>query len=212
MITVIVVAVPEGLPMMITVVLSANMKRMLADNILVKKLVGIETAGSMNILFTDKTGTLTTGKMECDRILTASGSYKSLTSFERSGAIYEHMVLSAKYNTDTAVSKEGALGGNATDRAIAEFFCDVKAPEVRVTDKLPFSSKNKYSFVTLDNKITYYKGAAELILKNAAPRLQTTVRVLSLISHLFCWNILLRQNAVSAQLPLPHRKAVTCRI
>ena len=54
MITVIVVAVPEGLPMMITVVLSANMKRMLKDKILVKKLVGIETAGSLNILFTDK--------------------------------------------------------------------------------------------------------------------------------------------------------------
>jgi P-type E1-E2 ATPase len=56
MITVIVVASPEGLPMMITVVLSSNMKRMMRDGVLVKKLVGIETAGSMNILFTDKTG------------------------------------------------------------------------------------------------------------------------------------------------------------
>ena len=60
-VTVIVVAVPEGLPMMITLVLSSNMKRMLKDNVLVRKLVGIETAGSLNILFTDKTGTLTKG-------------------------------------------------------------------------------------------------------------------------------------------------------
>ena len=63
MITMVVVSAPEGLPMMITVVLSANMKRMINDKILVKKLVGIETAGSMNILFTDKTGTITDGKM-----------------------------------------------------------------------------------------------------------------------------------------------------
>ncbi|MCL2617324.1 MAG: HAD-IC family P-type ATPase, partial [Defluviitaleaceae bacterium] len=63
-VTVIVMAVPEGLPMMITVVLSSNMKKMLRDKVLVRKLVGIETSGSMNILFTDKTGTLTEGKLE----------------------------------------------------------------------------------------------------------------------------------------------------
>ena len=57
--TVIVVAVPEGLPMMITVVLSSNMRRMLRDQVLVRKLVGSETSGSLNILFTDKPGTLT---------------------------------------------------------------------------------------------------------------------------------------------------------
>ena len=53
-VVIIVVAVPEGLPMMITVVLSSNMKRMLKDNLLVRKLVSIETSGSLNILFTDK--------------------------------------------------------------------------------------------------------------------------------------------------------------
>lgn len=54
--TVIVVAVPEGLPMMISVVLASNMKRMQRENVLVRSAVGIETAGSMNLLFTDKTG------------------------------------------------------------------------------------------------------------------------------------------------------------
>ena len=63
-VTVIVVAVPEGLPMMITLVLSRNMRKMLKDNILVRKLLGIETSGSLNILFTDKTGTLTKGKLQ----------------------------------------------------------------------------------------------------------------------------------------------------
>ena len=58
-VTVIVVAVPEGLPMMITLVLSLNMQKMIKDNILVRKLEGIETSGSLNILFTDKTGTIT---------------------------------------------------------------------------------------------------------------------------------------------------------
>ena len=59
MVTIIIMAVPEGLPMMITLVLSSNMKKMLKDKILVRKLVGIETSGSLNVLLTDKTGTLT---------------------------------------------------------------------------------------------------------------------------------------------------------
>ena len=74
-VTIIVVAVPEGLPMMITLVLSSNMKRMLKNNVLVRKMIGIETAGSLNILFTDKTGTLTKGKLEVIGFL--SGSLKN---------------------------------------------------------------------------------------------------------------------------------------
>ena len=58
--------------MMITLVLSSNMKRMLKSNVLVRKLVGIETAGSLNILFTDKTGTLTKGKLEVVGLLTGT--------------------------------------------------------------------------------------------------------------------------------------------
>ena len=73
-VTIIIVAVPEGLPMMITLVLSSNMKRMLKDNVLVRKLVGIETAGSINVLFTDKTGTLTNGKLDVVNFLDGSGN------------------------------------------------------------------------------------------------------------------------------------------
>ncbi len=164
MITVVVVAAPEGLPMMITVVLSANMKKMLKDNILVKKLVGIETAGSMNILFTDKTGTLTEGKMHCERIITSSGSYKSIRALKQSKKIYENLILSAKYNTDVASAGNDLTGGNATDRAIYEFFMDEPCESCCVINKTPFNSLRKESSVSLKNGKTLVKGAAENIL------------------------------------------------
>lgn len=68
-IIVIVVAVPEGLPLMIAIVCSLNMKKMLKSKVLVRKLIGIETSGSINILFSDKTGTITKGKLEVVRFL-----------------------------------------------------------------------------------------------------------------------------------------------
>lgn len=163
MITVIVVSAPEGLPMMITVVLSANMKRMLEDNILVKKLVGIETAGSMNILFTDKTGTLTQGKPECNSIVTLGGVYKSLSALKRSGAIFEYLNISAKYNTDVVENKSG-VGGNATDRAIYSFFASETCKSVSIRAKTPFTSERKYSSVTLSDGTTIIKGGAEILL------------------------------------------------
>ena len=165
MITVVVVAVPEGLPMMITVVLSANMKRMLSDNILIKKLVGIETAGSMNILFTDKTGTLTKGNIECDRIVTPSGVFRTAEALKRQELIYKSLLISAKINTDTYESEGKILGGNATDRAVAEFFASAEAPRVNVLKKKSFNSNDKYSSVLLDDGKTYIKGAAEMILR-----------------------------------------------
>ncbi len=82
--TVLVVAVPEGLPMMIAVVLSANTGRMVRDHVLVRKPVGIEAAGSLNILFTDKTGTLTEGRMSIARIRTGDGhSYPDMEALRK---------------------------------------------------------------------------------------------------------------------------------
>ena len=72
-IIVIVVAVPEGLPLMIAIVCSLNMKKMLKANVLVRRLVGIETAGGINILFTDKTGTITEGKPRIMYVLDGTG-------------------------------------------------------------------------------------------------------------------------------------------
>lgn len=87
-VTIIVVAVPEGLPMMITLVLSSNMKRMLKSNVLVRKLVGIETAGSINVLLTDKTGTLTKGKLEVSEIISADNiHYKNIKMLKQKSKI-----------------------------------------------------------------------------------------------------------------------------
>ena len=164
MITVVVVAAPEGLPMMITVVLSANMKKMLKDGVLVKKLVGIETAGSMNILFTDKTGTLTTGRLECDSIITADATYKSLASLKKKQTLYDCMLMSARLNTDAVVSHGRVVGGNGTDRALAEFFKNENEPKAIINKKLAFSSERKYSAITLSDGRTLIKGAPELLL------------------------------------------------
>ncbi|MBR5449434.1 MAG: calcium-translocating P-type ATPase, PMCA-type [Clostridia bacterium] len=164
MITVIVVAVPEGLPMMITVVLSANMKRMLRDNLLVKKPVGIETAGSLNILFTDKTGTLTTGRLSVDRIITYNDTVRRMSTLRRMPYLYDALLLSAAYNTDTQRENGQIIGGNATDRAIADFFREESIPAATVISRTPFSSDLKYSSVTLSDATTYIKGAAEIIL------------------------------------------------
>lgn len=164
MITIVVVAVPEGLPMMITVVLSANMKRMVKDNILVKKLVGIETAGSLNILFTDKTGTLTEGRLSVDRIITDSAVYRTVSDLRSLGKLYESMLTSAIYGSECTVSGSEVIGGNATDRAIYDFFANEKIRDHRVIEKVPFKSEVKYSSVRFDDGTQLYKGAPEIIL------------------------------------------------
>ncbi len=178
MITVVVVAAPEGLPMMITVVLSANMKKMLRDGVLVKKLVGIETAGSMNILFTDKTGTLTSGKPECDFFFTAAGSYKSISSLKKSNSYYRWLTLNAKYNTDTSVTQGAIIGGNGTDRALADFFKNETAEKINVIEKIPFTSEKKYSAILLDDGTVLIKGAPELLISHSEAALDRDGKVI----------------------------------
>ncbi len=163
-ITIIVVAVPEGLPMMITVVLSANMKRMLKDNVLVKKLVGIETAGSMNILFTDKTGTITRGEPKIERIEVQGATYKSLSRLKKDRALLDALLENAFYNTDAYIRGNSIIGGNGTDRAIAEYFRSEGVRAVSIEKKEPFSSDKKYSSVTLFGGVSYIKGAPEIII------------------------------------------------
>ena len=168
-ITIIVVAVPEGLPMMITVVLSANMKKMLADNILVRKLVGIETAGSLNILFCDKTGTLTTGEQSVESFIDGRlNEYKTKEELYRSPSLYRTLYLCAFLNTDSAFSGGRAAGGNMTDRALIKFFGRKNgAPDAEIISKVPFDSEKKYSAVTIkeDGRIrTFIKGAPEYLI------------------------------------------------
>ncbi len=168
-ITVVVVAVPEGLPMMITVVLSSNMRRMQRDHVLVKKMVGIETAGSMNILFTDKTGTLTTGDMHLFGILAPGGAlYKSPAALKVAPKTFSLMQISALLNTDSIWGEGKPILGNATDRAILRGFYEKRANLPAVNEKKPFHSRHKYSAVRAGG-ITYVKGAFEVLL----PHIQT---------------------------------------
>ncbi len=165
-VTIIIVAVPEGLPMMITLVLSSNMKRMLKDHVLVRKMVGIETAGNISLLFTDKTGTLTKGKLEVIEIVNgnqiAFHSPAELTKYP----IYEELVKdSLLLNNDCMLEDGKFIGGNSTDQALRKFFGQT-INNKKIIHKTPFHSENKFSKVTLENKTTYIKGAPEKILKN----------------------------------------------
>ena len=168
--TVVIMAVPEGLPMMIAVVLSSNVKRMLSDNVLIRKQTGIEAAGSMNILFTDKTGTLTRGRMSvCAFILPDGSRVDSLAAFKKGHpALFRSFCENALLNTG---AREGRcreiIGGNATERALFEAARGhIRADVGTVISALPFESENKYSSATTYEK-TYFKGAPEKLLDGA---------------------------------------------
>ena len=168
-VTIIVVSVPEGLPMMITLVLSSNMKRMLKDNVLVRKLMGIETAGSLNILFTDKTGTLTKGKLEVVGVMFGNlDYYKEKERLKNSITYYDVLKRAILSNTNCVYDAEKKMwiGGNATDKAVVNYLGENNY-SVRIVKQVPFDSKNKYSYTKVlegSREITYYKGAPEVLL------------------------------------------------
>lgn len=158
-VTVVIVTVPEGLPMMITLVLSSNMKKLLKSNVLVRKLTGIETTGSLNILFTDKTGTLTKGKLEVVGILNPNLEIENYDEVIKNKYLKESIIINNDSTYDSKLNI--AIGSNSTDRALREFIKE-NSYEV-VLSKETFSSEKKYSTVTIENK-TYIKGAYEKLL------------------------------------------------
>ena len=169
--SVVVMAVPEGLPMMIAVVLSANVRRMVRDQVLVRKPAGIEAAGSMNILFTDKTGTLTHGKMRATELILGTGDVLGLP-ISGHGAVrkaYQSACLdntSASGECDGGSGRVRAVGGNATDRALFEsVMTDVKTLPTPATAawRLPFESERKYAAAMVSGMVQI-KGAPERIL------------------------------------------------
>ncbi len=167
--TIIVVAVPEGLPMMIAVVLSSNIKRMVKDNVLVRKPVGIEAAGSMNILFTDKTGTLTEGKMTVGGVLLANSKFEgSISELSRkSPEISKLYSLSCKYNTGASMLDGTAVGGNSTDRALLISQKEASPVQAQLLRKLPFDSTYKFSAAEIrigKDILSLVKGAPEKLL------------------------------------------------
>jgi len=183
--TVVVVAVPEGLPMMIAVVLSSNIRKMIRDQVLVRKPVGIEAAGSMNLLFTDKTGTLTEGKMKVSHSLLPNGTRVKLREIiRRGGDLAELLLLALRFCNGSTVGRaqDGslhALGGNATERALLEAVLSYPAPVgYQIASRLPFDSARKYAAVTVSGKrrLTFVIGAPERILPHVNDTLSPSGR------------------------------------
>ena len=164
--TVVIMAVPEGLPMMIAVILSSNVKKMLRDMVLVRKSTGIEAAGSMNILFTDKTGTLTKGKMTVDSFILPSGeTVDSINELKnKEPFIFKSFCENAVYNSSALLSGRKILGGNATERALLESVKKhIKPDYSKVSEKIPFDSTTKQSSASYENR-HFRKGAPEILI------------------------------------------------
>lgn len=166
-IIIIVMAVPEGLPLMIAIVSSLNMRKMLRDNVLVRKLVGIETAGSLNILFTDKTGTITKGHLQVVSYLSGEGKeYYKLE--ELPATLKAYTIQQALLNTSASYSKGQLVGGNMTEAALGSFAGTVALETMpQRLELLPFNSSNKYSLAIVQDAGRVYglvKGAPEVLL------------------------------------------------
>ncbi len=182
---IIVVAVPEGLPMMIAIVLAQNMRKLLKSNVLVRQLMGVETSGSLNILFSDKTGTITLGQLEAVGFMTVDdqgGTLKNYDRFERMPpALMPLLDIAVRENTSCVVNchaekeSDRILGGNTTERAMLKFIkADVTActePEAELLSQVLFNSSRKFSAVRIkraDGKeMTLVKGAPEKVLEKS---------------------------------------------
>jgi len=171
-IIIIVVAVPEGLPMMIAVVLSMNMRKLLKAKVLVRKLLGIETSGSLTILFTDKTGTLTQGKLTVSELLL--GNAEHIQSYKEIPENLRETVSFALRNNTPALIDTGdpenpkIVGANPTGQALLRFLgADLtKHDDVKVKVNIPFNSTYKFSATQVEGSqnLTMVKGAAAIVL------------------------------------------------
>lgn len=168
-IIIVVMAVPEGLPLMIAIVSSLNMRKMLNDNVLVRKLVGIETAGSLNILFTDKTGTITKGKLEVVNFIL--GNDEEFANFNNLPApikdfTYQQVVLNTSASMGDGIIVGGNMTENALNKYIGKYHIDSLPQRLHFT---PFNSASKYSLAYVKNNdqdYTLVKGAPEKLLSN----------------------------------------------
>lgn len=174
-VVIIVCAVPEGLPLMISIVLMQNTSKMLDHNVLVRKAEGIETAGSINILFSDKTGTITKGELEVVEFFTGNANTVPINELNNETKVKSLLNLAIGKNTQSMFdASHRVIGGNATDQALMKFigedtfqFLD-GISDYQITAQQGFNSSNKFSQAYME-KIgkTFYKGAPERLLTKA---------------------------------------------
>lgn len=185
-VTVIVCAVPEGLPMLTSILLSFQSLRMAKDNVLVRKINGLETAGSLSILFSDKTGTITEGRLSVVEMATGGvQTFRNLDDF--CAAMTNAVMTGIGINNSAVASNDAVIGGNSTDRALMTFLIEQKRAgslnKENVCAFNPFDSSKKYSSVTVleDGKqVTYIKGAPEKIIERCTRYLDENGMVQSL--------------------------------
>ena len=191
-ILIVVCAVPEGLPLMISLVLMQNTSRMLDHNVLVRKAVGIETAGSLNILFSDKTGTITKGSLEVVEFFTPGGVCIPLNEIKNHGKLKSLLDIAIGKNSASMFDGEHrVIGGNATDQALMRFLGeeeyrflsggDDKEADYNVGLSQGFNSANKFSQAEIKelNQV-FYKGAPEKFIDIAKKALDADGNVVEL--------------------------------
>lgn len=170
-VTLIVMAVPEGLPMAVTLALALNMRRMLKFNNLVRKLHASETMGAVTVICTDKTGTLTQNRMTVHDIQLVEGDHL-VNAKEASAATKDGFAAAVAVNTTAELDENNAPIGNPTEGALlmwlqqqGEDYQQQRASQA-VDSQIPFSTEKKYMATTVvrgDKKRTYIKGAPEII-------------------------------------------------
>lgn len=170
-VTLIVMAVPEGLPMAVTLALALNMRRMLKFNNLVRKLHASETMGAVTVICTDKTGTLTQNRMTIHDIQLVEGDYL-VKAEEATTATKARFSEAVAANTTAELDENNAPIGNPTEGALlmwlqqqGEDYQQQRSSQP-VDSQIPFSTEKKYMATTVvrgDKKRTYIKGAPEII-------------------------------------------------
>ena len=169
-VTIVIMAVPEGLPMMLSLVSAMNSTKLLKENILVRNQDSIETAGYMSILFSDKTGTITEGNLSVvDFVLGDGLVIEQDKVFDTVNEdLKQEIINSMGLNNDSIVSADNkAVGSNSTDKALLDYLISKKELGYNVdevVEKTPFNSANKYASIKTKDGVEYIKGAPEILL------------------------------------------------
>ena len=164
--TIIVAAVPEGLPLIVKLVTKQNVKTMEKFNILAKNPGKIPELAYVDIICTDKTGTLTTGIMTPKKIIDGFGN-----DVNKDSVLWNNIKANISLNNSATFDSENNItGGNSIDRAVLslvnpETYADIQK-KYPVKLKQVFNSSNKYSAFTTKDEITYYKGAPEKLIEH----------------------------------------------
>ena len=174
-VTLIVVAVPEGLPMSVTLSLALSMRKMLNANNLVRKMHACETIGATTVICTDKTGTLTQNQMRVAKVNFSGLGNDQLSADELSLLINEGIAVNATAYLDFSDPEIIRTLGNPTEAALLLWlhdqginYLDIRE-ETSITEQLTFSTERKYMASLVDSsvlnkKVLYVKGAPEIVL------------------------------------------------